>query len=437
MGHLIKYHQSNATDAGAKQMIKVLLEHPIVVNTSDTGAGKTFMSIRTIGVVDPTAHILVFTTKKQVDSKNWEDSIDSYNQEVHKANLTYTVINYEQLREKKRQKELIKKLKKHLNQSLYMIVDESQKIKNPTSKNFKHVIAITKMPNFKRTICLTATPASESLLNLCSYLILAGYYKNKTDFNRQHVIRYDKYFQPIIKDYSGTIHNEWLVNYRQIIAQFDSIQVFIDTTKLRPPTLYKEIKFHFDKDTQKAYRQIKKDYINGVYESIASANAAQRNFIAEHDEHRKKVLSKIIDDPTRPTGPVLIFYQYNSERDSLLKYFSNHHQDYKIFQINGDHKYDVRNTPPEKSLFLCQYQAASEGLNASWSHCSVFYTPTYSWEKFKQAMGRNTRAYQQGTTYHFRFVVMKTINQHYWYDLIDNKQNFTTELMEQYLTNDD
>lgn len=432
-----EYTKQKKTDDGAKAMLKVLINHPIVINDSDTGGGKTYMSIRTVGVVDPHAHILVFTTRKQVDSRNWEDSIDSYNRNVKKSHLTYTVINYENLRSKKNRKHLINVLRGHLNQPLYIIADEAQKIKNPTSQNFKRIRKLTNFPNYKRIICLTATPMSESLLDTCSYLILAGYYKNKTDFYKHHVTRYDKYFQPITRDWSGNVHNEWLLNYQQIIKEFESIQVYIDTSKLRPPVRSREIRFVFDKATQKGYRQIKKDYVNGVYESIASANAAQRNYLAEHDKQRRAVLSKIITDKRRPAGPILIFYQYNSERDSLLSYLPKAHPDYHIYQINGTHKYDIRQTPPDKSLFLCQYQAASEGLNASWSHCSVFYAPTYSWEKFKQAMGRNTRAYQKGTTYHVRFVVMKTINQHYWYDLIDNKKKFTTELMRDYLTNDD
>lgn len=395
------------------------------------------MSIRAVGVYRPNAHLLVFTTKSQVKSHNWEDSIDAYNQTVAKANLTYTVLNYEALRSKKSQRTLIEKLKLHLKQPLYIIADEAHRIKNPTSKNFKHLQKLTRLPNFKGTICLTATPISESLIDTCSYLILAGYYRNKSQFIREHVVRFDKYFQPITKDRSGQIHNEWLVDYPQIIKEFKSIQVYIDTDELKPPVIKNEQQFHFSKMVQKGYRQIKKDYLNGVYESIMAANAAQRDYIANHATQRLKTLSSIIDNPKRPQGPILIFYQFNSDLDVLQRYLPDHHPDYHIFQINGSHKYDVTQTPPDNSLFLCQYQASGEGLNAPWSHVSVFYSPTYSWERYKQAQGRNTRAYQGGTTYQIRFVVMNTINEHYWYDLIDNKRQFTTKLMSKYLTNDD
>ena len=395
------------------------------------------MAIRAIAAWKPNAHILVITTKKQVDSHAWDESIDSYNQNVDNAHVTYDVYNYEALNSKTKRQTLTKSLKSHAKQPLFVVADEAHRIKNSKSNNFKHVVALTRLSNFQATICLTATPITESLLDTQDYLILAGYYKNKTQFMHEHVTRYDNYFQPLTKDRAGVIHNEWLNDYETIIKRFKSIQVHISTKALLPTVKYSELKFSFDKDTQKAYRKIKKDYVNGMYESIAAANADQRKFVAEHDEQRRAALSNIISNPSRPAGPILIFYQYNAERDSLRDYLPNAHPDYHLFEINGANKYDTRIEPPEKSLFLCQYTASGEALNAQWSHVSVFYAPTYSWEKFKQARGRNTRAYQGGTTYHIRFIVLKTINEHYWYDLIDNKKAFTTNLMSRYLTNDD
>lgn len=432
----IKYEKKEKTEIGAKKIFIKLQKHPIVLVNVGTGGGKTFMAIRAIGVYKPTAHILVITTRKQVDSHDWPDSIDSYNHEVKKANLTYTVCTYESLNSRKQQIPITENLLKHQHQPLYIVVDEAHRIKNPSSKNFKHIQKLSQLKNHLGTICLSATPISESLLDARSYLILAGYYRNKSDFNKQHVTRYDEYFQPITKDRAGKIHNEWLTNYKLIISRLKAIQVYVPTDELLPETSYQELRFKYDNETQKAYRQIKKNYLNGLYESVAEANAAQRQFVAEHNEQRRVALSDIITNPQRPAGPILIFYQYNSELNSLLDYLPTAHPDYKIFEINGQHKYDKSIIPPEKSLFLCQYVAAGEALNAQWSHVSVFYAPTYSWEKFKQSRGRNVRAYQKGKTYHVRFVVLKTINEHYWYDLIDNKKTFTTKLMNDYLMQD-
>ena len=61
----IVYEHRTTTDLGAKKIIKVLLKHPVAVVNVDTGGGKTFMSIRAVGVYDPNSHIVIFTTKKQ------------------------------------------------------------------------------------------------------------------------------------------------------------------------------------------------------------------------------------------------------------------------------------------------------------------------------------------------------------------------------------
>lgn len=444
----IIYHHEQKTDEGAKKIVTKLMQYPITVVNVGTGGGKTFMAIRALAVYQPDAYVLVITTKKQVDSKDWDKSFDSYNK-VTNSHIQYNVFNYENIHEKDSKKhpikvelntlkmEVLEALAAHQDQPLYIIADEAHKLKNPSSKNFKYIRIISQLPNFKGIICLTATPISESLVDTQAYLILAGYYRNPTDFKHQHVTRLDQYFKPITRDRANVIHNEWLTNYQLIIKRFKSIQVYVNTKRLLPKTIFKTKTFKFDKKTQKQYRQIRKDYLNGVYDSIAAANAAQRDFIAQHDTQRRKYLSDVINSKGRPSGPVLIFYQYNSERDSLREYLPKAHPDYKIFEINGSHKFNSGQRPPDKSLFLCQYIASGEALNANWSHTSVFYAPTYSWEKFKQARGRNVRAHQQGTTYQVRLIVLKTINQHYWYDLIDNKRAFTTDLMEHYLTIDE
>lgn len=432
----IQYQDRETTDKGAKKLLQTLISKKIVLVHVDTGGGKTFMSIRAIGVYDKSAHIIVLTTASQVKSHDWESSIDSYNNVKH-TNLTYTVTSYQGLTGAKKQKEFLESLKQYKQKNMYIIVDEAHRIKNPRTKNWKNVKKINSLPMVKGLILLTATPVTESPLEPAGYLILAGYYKNITDFNKQHVLAYDKYFQPIVKNYKGEIDLTKINNLDLLVKRFKSIRVNVKTDHLKPKTVFKELTFKYSDELQKQYRQIAKNYKNGVYESIAEANAEQRKFISTHDLERKKVLSKIITSPNRTPGPILIFYKFNSQLESLIPYLKQNHPDYELYMINGKEKVDLNSKLNKKSLILCQYVASGEALNASFSHCSVFFEPTFSWKEYKQALGRNTRAYQKGTTYHFRFVVEKTINEHYWRDLIDNKKKFTTKLQKQYLNNND
>ena len=107
MTNKIKYQHRQTTDLGAKMILKKLQHHPICVVNVDTGGGKTFMAIRAVGVYRPHAHLVVFTTRKQVDAHNWQDSINAYNQAVKKSELTYQVINYEALNFKKGKEEFL------------------------------------------------------------------------------------------------------------------------------------------------------------------------------------------------------------------------------------------------------------------------------------------------------------------------------------------
>lgn len=431
----INYQKRLKTEAGAKKIVYKLMQHPIALLDTGTGGGKTFMAIRTCGAWKPQAHLIIFTTKKSVDSKSWANSIDSYNQNVNKAQLTYDIFNYEALRNKK--DEQIKYLKSLLTKNIndvFIIADEAHRIKNATSNTFRMVKRFSQLPINRGLICLTATPTSNSLLDYASYLILAGYYTSQTNFYKQHVIHYDDHFQPITKDFQGNIRNDWLKNPQQIINQVNSIQIKIDTSSLLPKTVFKTVEFSYPKETQHQYRQIIKDLKNGVYESKQTALQAQNKFVAEHCQQRIKTVCQIIQAPNRHPGPALIFYNYNADLESLKKYLPQKLPEYQIFEANGQHSLDPDLDYPDNTLILCQYKAIGEAVNIEWSHLTIFYAPTTSWQDYRQAKGRNIRAYQKGTTFQCRFVVKKTINEHYWYDLLDKKKAFTNQMENYFLS---
>ena len=78
--------------------------------------------------------------------------------------------------------ETFKKVIKELDKDSLIILDEVHNYKTPTSKRSKK---LQKIPNIKK-LGLTATAISNNMvLDGCSYLVMDGQYKNKTDFFRQ------------------------------------------------------------------------------------------------------------------------------------------------------------------------------------------------------------------------------------------------------------
>lgn len=424
------YEPRESTETAADKIINVLGYSKVALVNVGTGGGKTFMSIRAVAKRLPKVHLLVLTTKKQVDANHWNDSIDSYN-EVMKSDITYTITNYERARSKGHYPKLVQKLQSINDRPVVMILDECQRIKGYTSTSTsKMVIAISRMNNVLCTIGLSATLASNSILDACNYLILAGYYTSKTQFLRIHAKYQDDHFQPIVKDYDGNISPAMINQYEELVNKINNITITIDTEdKVPPRKAWQEI-FTYPKKVQKEYRKIIKDYKEGVYDSVNAALMAEREFVATHSEDKNEYVKKLINDPNRPNTPVLIFYQYTIERETLLSYIEHNLPDYEIIIIAGSMKKKVSMNKPKnpKTIFLIQYRAGGEGLNAPWSRLTIFYTPTNSYQDFKQAQGRNRRAGSTEMVYQVRLVVDKTVNAHMWFEIIDNKQNFSKQL---------
>lgn len=396
------------------------------------------MTIHAVGRISKKANILVVTTASQKKANEFQKSIKSYSDYYH-CQFDSLVTNYDQLTSKNHKYDAYNWVKNKPNGSVVMILDEAHKAKNPTSKTTKMLMKINRLPATARTIFATATPITNSLLDSMTYLIMAGFYKNKTQFISQHVRFTDKFHQPIVRRKDGKIDLNLLENPEIIIRRLSEITVTIDTEKLLPKRYNYEKQFSFNKTVQKAYRQIRKNWKLGMYDSISEALAEQRHFVAAHSEHRLDYLKKIIDNPKRPQTPILIFYQYNDELAALLNFLKKHEPDYQIRLINGESKPTNPSAKPKsnKTLVLAQYQAAGEGLNTPWSQLTIFFTPAQSGEKYQQARGRNRRAMQKGDVYQFRLVVNKTINEHYWHDLIDNKQRFSKEMQKRMMEYDD
>lgn len=428
------YQPRQSTEVGARKIDQILHRQKICLLNVGTGGGKTYMSIHAIGKIamqgNGKANVLVITTSKQKDTQAFQESFKSYNEYYH-TQLNAFVTNYDQLTAPLHFRDAYDWVKAKPKHSVVMILDEAHYIKNPTSNRSKMVTYISKLPAVAKIIAATATPVSNSLLDGMTYLILAGYYKNKTRFLKQHVRNFDQYHQPIVKDRSGKVDLNCFEDYNLILRRLNSITVKIDTKHLLPKRIGSDVTFQFDRATQHAYRQIQQNWREGVYNSISQAIAEQRRFVALHAKQRLVYLAKVIKSPKRPQTPIFIFYQYKEDLQVLTAFLQKNFPEYHLRFINGQTKRGINQSVKPKSdqtIVLAQYQAAGEAINAPWSSLTIFYGPAQSAEKYQQAKGRNRRAMQTGDVYQIRFIVKNTISDHMWHYIIDNKEKFTKEL---------
>ena len=81
----------------------------------------------------------------------------------------------------------------------------------------------------------------------------------------------------------------------------------------------------------------------------------------------------------------------------------------------------------KNSVTFVQYMAGSAGIELQYANIVIFYTPTYSYQDYSQALGRAYRNGQTKKVTVYRFITQRTIEQAV-YEALENKQDFSEEL---------
>lgn len=224
-------------------------------------------------------------------------------------------------------------------------------------------------------ILLSATPG-DTWADYIPVFIANGFYKNRTQFIREHVIysRFTKY--PKIDRYINTGRLIRLRNRILVDMKFDR------------PTIshHEDVYVRYD---VAAYKDITKTRWN-PWTDLPITNASELCYslrrIVNSDESRQVALLDIVADHPR----VIIFYNFDYELDVLKSMSYIHDGDcLDIAEWNG-HKHQP--TPKtDKWVYLVQYTAGCEGWNCIKTDTIVFYSQNYSYKVMLQASGRIDR----------------------------------------------
>lgn len=254
-------------------------------------------------------------------------------------------------------------------------------------------------------ILLSATPA-DTYMDLVPLFIANGFFKNKTEFNRQHVVfsRFAKY--PKVDRYVDT----WLLDqYRDRIY----VEMPFDKHTTREEHM---VSVGFNLDEQ---RKLYMDRWN-IYEHVPLKDAGEMVRLmrksANTDPSRYEAVKKICEQNPR----VIIFYNHNYELEILRLLHSD--LDIAVAEWNGHAHQDIPDE--ERWIYLVQYQAGSEGWNCTSTDTVVFYSIPYSYRAFSQAKGRIDRLNTKFEVLHYYILRSQAIiDQAIWRSL-QRKKNF-------------
>lgn len=229
----------------------------------------------------------------------------------------------------------------------------------------KSFLKITKV---NRWILLSATPG-DTWMDYVPVFIANGFYKNKTEFCRRHVV-YNRF------------------------ARYPQVSRFVEEKHLNKLRNYILVTMDFQRETVAHHEKLVVGYDRVKYDTVMRNrwNIYKDQPIAEASELCQTLRRVVGSDPERletvkdllkKHPKAIIFYNYDYELEILRQLPTT------VAEWNG-HKHEPIPTT-DSWAYLVQYAAGAEGWNCITTDTIIFYSQSYSYKAMIQAAGRIDR----------------------------------------------
>ena len=254
-----------------------------------------------------------------------------------------------------------------------------------------------------RWILLSATPG-DTWLDYSPVFVANRFYKNRTEFKREHVV-YSSYAKfPKVERYLAVsklvrLRNQILVHmpyHRQTIRHTETVYVGHDVDRM-------------EEVVKKRWHVFEDRPIRDVAELFIVMRRA-----ANDDESRLKAIRKLLEKHNK----LIVFYSFNYERDLLRQLADIEGLDYA--EWNGEKHEEIPKS--DHWVYVVQYAAGAEGWNCTETDAIAFFSLTYSYKHWEQAHGRIDRLNTPFTDLWYYVLRSKTvIDQAIWRSLKEKK----------------
>ena len=304
--------------------------------------------------------LIIITTARKRDDLEWNAELANFGLSTHpEANGYSNKVAVDSWNNVKKYKDVV---------GAFFIFDEQRVVGSGA-----WVKAFLNIARKNDWILLSATPG-DTWGDYIPVFVANGFYKNKTEFIRRHVVfsRFSKY--PKVDRYLETgrlirLRNSILVDMdfkRQTVSHHEDIYVKYDVDKYKAAG-----KFRWNPFTNEPIRD-------------ASGLCYVWRRIVNSDESRQVALLELFEDHSK----MIVFYNFNYELDILRGLFDGI-EGVTVAEWNGQKHQSV---PETKSwAYLVQYTAGAEGWNCVKTDTIVFYSQNYSYKVMQQAAGRIDR----------------------------------------------
>ena len=308
-----------------------------------------------------------------------------------------------------------------------ILIDESHLIKNPTSKIGKFCRLLSSKT--KNKLILTGTPQSQGYIDYYNQLYFCGILNiSFREFKTKYCIYEDKFYNGFrIKTLVGYKNKEELdeiIKSNCVFYERKTDDELIPTDIIQyfeKPKIYDKFKS----------KRIYKDYVadnNGKLQyalrTICSGNITDY----EVDDQKIKWVSDFLECVN---DRVVIFYNFDVERDRLIKLLNKKNIPYS--EYNGREKSFDNFKENNKSVILCHYKSASTGINdLVISNICVYYSLPREYINFVQSKKRLDRIGQTKKPLFYYLICKNTIEVLTYKTLMKGK-DFDDDMFEKYM----
>jgi hypothetical protein len=327
-----------------------------------TGSGKGYTALYYYVENESPKKLVVITTARKRNDRDWEEEAESLK--------IFTKGRYSS-----KHGEIVvdswNNIGKYADlKDCFFIFDEQRAVGR--GKWAKTFIKIAKKNNW---ILLSATPG-DTWMDYVPLFVANGMFKDRTDFQRKHVIfrPYLKY--PVVDRYINETKLEMLRNYILVEMPYDRT-----TTRHLEWVEVEHNQEMMDLVWKSRWNPLTDQPIRDPAELFRTMRK-----VANLDMSRMKFLKKAVQKHKR----VIVYYNFDDELMLLRRLnVKINGETVPVLEYNGHKKQAL--PPLGPVVYLVQYIAGAEAWNCTTVDAMVFYSLTYSWKNFHQSQGRIDR----------------------------------------------
>ena len=330
------------------------------------GSGKSAAALAYYVQKEAPKDVVVITTAKKRDSLDWEREGARFGIGTERAGTVHGTLTVDSWNNIARYVDDLDRGGRGDNQDgRFFIFDEQRLVGSGV-----WVRSFIKIAKRNHWIMLSATPG-DNWIDYAPVFIANGWYKNITDFKRQHVV-----YAPYVK--------------------FPMIQHYVGVDKLLRLRHEILVEMPFEKHTNRILNYLDCDYdkelwnkaVKGrwnVFEDRPIKDVGElfrvMRRIANSHPSRLEMIRKLMKSHPK----LIVFYNFDFELEILrtLQYEVN------VKEWNGHRKHPIPDT--DRWVYLVQYVAGAEAWECTQTDSIAMYSLTYSYKSFMQCQGRIDR----------------------------------------------